>query len=67
VALWGNEIEFSLKITSSFPIVPFAPKMKISEIQALNQRLDEQCLSTMGLRKEDVLALFDRSGSLFCS
>jgi len=51
-----NEIEFSRKITPSVSITAFTPVIKISEMQALTQKLEMPCLVAMDSGSENALA-----------
>ncbi len=48
-------IEFSRKMAPSVSIISFTPEIKISEMQALTQKLDMPCLVAMDSGRENAL------------
>jgi hypothetical protein len=51
-----KEIKISCKMTPSVSIISFTPEIKISEMQALTQKLDMPYLVAMALDRENALA-----------
>jgi len=51
-----KEIKISCKIKPSVSIISFTPEIKISEMQALTQKLDMPCLVAVDSGRENALA-----------